>query len=233
MARKDTVSDRIQQIVERQDIRFLLHFTQLQNLPNIIQHGILPRELLDKADFDAYAGAKNRLDGDDQSVSLSISAVSQKIFAAKTKGTSETDWVILFLDPSILWTSKCRFNFCNAATREMRYYRKNIYIGGPWALNRMFSDEMAPPSYKGTSYREETETPSFLTTDPDAEVQVLEPEGVAPEEIIGAWACRRDLAEAVQSELNLLPGVERDVLAAEFTTISNSYSKWILPKSML
>ncbi|MCF6273513.1 MAG: DUF4433 domain-containing protein [Rhodobacteraceae bacterium] len=197
--------------------------------PNIIQHGILPHETLKSTDFNAHVGVENI--GDEQLISLSISAASQKIFTAKTKYTAEEDWVILFLDPSILWTYDCRFCFCNAATKEMQYYQKNRYIGGPWALDRMFSDEMSPPSFKGTSYRKTTGIPTFLTTDPCAEVQVFG--RIAPEDIIGAWACRLDLAEAVQIMLNDLSGQERDVLSGEFSNFFNGFSEWIISESIM
>lgn len=229
MARSVSVPDRIRQIAKGRSIHSLLHFTQLQNLPNIIQHGILPREVLYDVDFDAHASADYQLNGKYGAVSLSISAVSEKIFSAKTKKSTESDWVVLFIDPSILWTHDCRFCFRNAATKKMKNHRGRL--DGPWALEQMFSDEMAPPNFKGTSYRAVTDIPNFLTTDPDAEVQVFG--RVAPETIKSAWGPSSDLAETVQNELNRLSGPERDVLADEFTTTSNGYSGWIRSDSML
>ncbi|WP_254026632.1 hypothetical protein [Mesorhizobium ventifaucium] len=57
MARRDSVPDRIKGVAASQGIRFLLHFTIVDNLPNIVEHGILSREILSTADFDAYVGA--------------------------------------------------------------------------------------------------------------------------------------------------------------------------------
>jgi hypothetical protein len=89
----------------------------------------------------------------------------------------------------------------------------------------MFLDDLPSPLFKGTSYRLETGIPDFLTTSPDAEVQVLEP--IAPEAIFHAWVERSDLAEAVQAELNRLPGPERDVSVQEFQPrFSNGYAAW-------
>ena len=133
------------------------------------------------------------------------------------------------IDPSILWTHNCRFCFRNAATREMRDHRG--FLGGPWAFERMFSDEMAPTRFKGQSYRAETGIPSFLPTDPYAEVQIIG--SVSADQIIGAWTCRSDDAAAIQDELNRLPGPERDILVEDFNTASNGYSAWIVPRFML
>jgi len=226
---RTTVSQRISDAARHRDIRFLLHFTLTRNLSSIVQHGILPREVLYPADFTAYAGAQHRLDANDQAVSFSISSASQNIFSAKSRDSRQAEWVMLFIDPSILWTHNCRFCCRNAATREMRDHRG--FLGGPWAFEQMFSDEMAPTRFKGQSYRAETGIPSFLPTDPDAEVQIIG--SVSADQIIGAWTCRNDDAAAIQDELNRLPGPERDILVEDFHTVSNGYSGWIVPRFML
>jgi len=228
LPRRDNASDRIQRLAEQRQIPFLLHFSLARNLPNVIEHGILPREELHAAGFIAYAATQYRLDGDDGAVSTSISAISRRIFEAKRKNTGTGDWVVLFLDRNVLWTHNCRFCFRNAATGEMQSHRG--YLGGPWAFTQMFSDEMAPPNFKGGAYRADTGIPSFLTTDPDAEVQVFG--GIRPETIVGAWVSRRDLAEVVQDTLNQLPGQERDVVVDEFAPFSNGFSEWVVPRSM-
>ena len=229
MPSRTTVSQRISDAARHRDIRFLLHFTLTRNLSSIVQHGILPREVLYPADFTAYAGAQHRLDANDQAVSFSISSASQNIFSAKSRDSRQAEWVMLFIDPSILWTHNCRFCCRNAATREMRDHRG--FLGGPWAFEQMFSDEMAPTRFKGQSYRAETGIPSFLPTDPDAEVQIIG--SVSADQIIGAWTCRNDDAAAIQDELNRLPGPERDILVEDFHTVSNGYSGWIVPRFML
>ncbi|WP_197919084.1 DarT ssDNA thymidine ADP-ribosyltransferase family protein [Thiosulfatihalobacter marinus] len=229
MSSRATVSQRIRNAARHRDIRFLLHFTLTRNLSNIVQHGILPREMLYPAEFAAYTGAQHRLDASDQAVSFSISGASQKIFSAKSRDSKQAEWVMLFIDPSILWTHNCRFCFRNAATREMLNHRG--FLGGPWAFEQMFSDEMAPTRFKGQAYRAETVIPSFLPTDPDAEVQIIG--SVSADQIIGAWTCRNDHAAAIQGELDKIPGPERDVLVEEFNTASNGYSEWIVPRFML
>lgn len=229
MSSRATVSQRIRNAARHRDIRFLLHFTLTRNLSNIVQHGILPREMLYPAEFTAYAGAQHRLDASDQAVSFSISGASQKIFSAKSRDSKQAEWVMLFIDPSILWTHNCRFCFRNAATREMLDHRG--FLGGPWAFEQMFSDKMAPTRFKGQAYREETGIPSFLPTDPEAEVQIIG--SVSADQIIGAWTCCNDYAAAIQGELDKILGPERDVLVEDFNTASNGYSEWILPRFML
>ncbi|CAH2403648.1 DarT ssDNA thymidine ADP-ribosyltransferase family protein [Mesorhizobium ventifaucium] len=138
---------------------------------------------------------------------------------------------MLVLDPRILWTQDCAFRFRNAATNKMKNHQGRL--DGPWALNQMFSDEieMAPTNFGGTSYRAETGIPLFLTTDPDAEVQVRD--RIAPEAIMGVWTRRRDLENEVRQVLNRLPGPNREVLVQEFAPDSNGYSEWIVPRLSL
>ncbi|RWJ74644.1 MAG: DUF4433 domain-containing protein [Mesorhizobium sp.] len=211
-----------QEAVQRR-IPYLVHFTQVRNLASIVTHGLLSREDLLTRGLGAFVSARDRLDEKDEAISVSISAINLEMFKAKQEAWGRSAWVVLLLDPSILWTHNCRFLSRNAARRAMKEHRG--FLGGPWGFSQMFLDDLPPPLFKGTSYRLETGIPDFLTTCPDAEVQVLEP--IAPETIFHAWVERSDLAEAVQAELDRLPGPERDVSLQEFQPrFSNGYAEW-------
>lgn len=215
--------EKIRHEAVRRNIPYLVHFTQVRNLPSIVTHGLLSRVDLFARGLGAAVSASDRLDEKDEAISVSISAINRGMFKAKQAAWGQSAWVVLLLDPSILWTHNCRFLCLNAATRVMRQHRG--FLGGPWGFSQMFLDDMPPPLFKGTSYRLETGIPDFLTTYPDAEVQVLNP--IAPEAILHAWVERRDLAEAVQLELNRLPDPERDVSVQAFRPrFSNGYAEW-------
>jgi hypothetical protein len=206
----------------RRDIQYLVHFTQVWNLPSIVTHGLLSRAELRARGLNALARDRFRLDERDEAISVSISAINHRMFRAKQKSGERTAWIVLLLDPSILWTHRCRFNWCNAAKTEMKAHRG--FLGGPWGFDQMFS-EAPHPQFEGTSYRVETGIPNYLTTRPDAEVQVFE--AIAPQAILHAWVDRLDLAHDVQAELNRLSGQERDVCVGEFVPrFSNGYSEW-------
>jgi len=222
---QSSAQDRIKRFANERGISCLLHFTLVRNLPQIISHGLLARDGIYETDITAHAGTENRLDKNDSVVSLSVSATSHKIFHSKVKFASESEWVILALDPSILWTHDCRFCFQNAATKWVRDHKK--LVNAPWAFEFMFSDKLSPATFNGEGYRQQTDIPTNFTTDPDAEVQVYDE--IDSELIIEAWVCHMDIATKVQSDLNQLSGYERDVIIADFNTYTNGYSKWITP----
>lgn len=177
-------------------IQCLLHFTQFENLPGIVTHGFLSRADLEERGLHAYGSSRDRLDRNDQVVSLSVSAAYQKMFIAKKRASRNPRWVFLLLDSSILWTHRCRFLFGNAGTREITRHRR--YLGGPWGFSRMFAGDDRSPGLS-----------RHLPTNADAEVQVFDP--IPPDRILGALVDVPDIAEAVQAELDRLTGAERDV----------------------
>jgi hypothetical protein len=215
--------ERIRRETIRRGIPYLMHFTQAGNLPSIVTHGLLSRAALAKRNLNAFFSDRWRLDAKDEAISLSVSAVNCLMFRAKQRKCGRASWIVLFLDPSILWKHNCRFNCRNAAQQRMREHRG--FLGGPYGFSQMFSDDMRPPLYHGASYRASTGIPSFLTTHPDAEVQVLG--SIVPDDILGAWIDRGDLENAVRLELDRLPGKKREVVVQEFEPrFSNGYSEW-------
>jgi hypothetical protein len=123
-----------QEAVQRR-IPYLVHFTQVRNLPSIVTHGLLSREDLLTHGLDAFVSASDRLDEKDEAISVSISAINLEMFKAKQAAWGGSAWVILLLDPSILWTHSCRFLSRNAARRAMKEHRG--FFGRPLGL---FSD---------------------------------------------------------------------------------------------
>lgn len=192
----------IREIIGDREIDFLLHFTQTANLFGIVRHGLLSRRDLASTTHPAYASDHHRLDGDDAAISVSISRVNEAMFAAKRHRSGHAAWAILVLPVSILWTHACRFCWRNAATNEIRNHRG--FRGGPWALSQMFVGD------------DETRTglKRSWPTDPEAEVQVLEP--IDPGQILGAVVGRSTDAEPVRAMLNSLPGQGRQVVVQHF-----------------
>jgi len=91
------------------------------------------------------------------------------MFMAKQQSVGHPHWVILLLDPSILWTHRCRFLSRNAGKKEIKNHRG--FLGGPWGFSEIFADDGRPSGM-----------PDCLPTYPDAEVEVFEP--ILPEMIL-------------------------------------------------
>jgi hypothetical protein len=192
--KKTDYREKIRLIAEEREVLHLLHFTQFSNLREIVKHGILSRNRLAGAEYMAHASDRFRLDGNGEAISVSISRVNERMFAAKRHRSGHADWVLLVLPAEILWTHECRFSWRNAAKKETKDHRG--WRGGPWAFNQMFVGSQ--------------EARKCYTTDPEAEVQVLEP--IAPNCILGALVYRPEMVEKVQAESDRLPGAKRMVV---------------------
>ena len=177
----------IERIVRDRRIQFLLHFTQIINLPGIMTHGLLPRRELEKPIHTAYASAKHRLDDNDDAISISISRINEPMFASKRDKSGHFNWLILALAPEILWTHDCRFCWRNAARKEIKDHRG--WLGGPWALDQMFSEHL------GTR----AGLPDSCPTDLEAEVQVLG--NIAPKYVRAIAVNRPEIAVPVEQAL--------------------------------
>lgn len=133
---RNGLKKKIRQEAVQRRIPYLVHFTQVRNLASIVTHGLLSREHLLAHGLGAFVSANHRLDDKDEAISVSISAINFEIFKAKQAAWRGSAWVVLFLDPSILWTHNCRFLSRNAARRTMKEHRG--FLGGPGAFFRCF-----------------------------------------------------------------------------------------------
>ena len=124
-------ADDIRRSVRNRGIECLLHFTQLQNLESIIEHGFLPRSMIQRRnDITAHVIDADRLDGEDEAISISVSAFKHAMFSAKRWRSNGLPWIVLALDPSLLWTHPCRFHASNAASSEARAARAGGITSG-------------------------------------------------------------------------------------------------------
>jgi len=201
--KKADYRESIRSIAEQREILHLLHFTQFSNLREIVKHGLLSRDKLAGPEYMAYAIDRFRLDGNGEAVSVSISRVNERMFAAKRYRSGHADWVLLVLPSEILWTHNCLFSWRNAAKKEVRDHRG--WRRGPWAFSKMFEGSVA----------DRNDLPMHYPTDPEAEVQVLE--SISPDLILGAVVFRPEMVDKVQACLEGLPGAKRLVVFDEDT----------------
>lgn len=192
----------IRLIAEDRGVIYLMHFTQIANLPGIMDHGLLSRRTLAESKYLACASDQYRLDESEDAVSVAVSRVNEVMFAAKRRKSGHSDWVVLVLSSEILWTHNCRFCWRNAAKKEIKNHRG--WRGGPWAFAEMFAGSNEIRSGLEQNY----------PTDPEAEVQVLE--HVASKYIVGAIVERPEWLDPIQKCLNGLPGGPRLVFVGTF-----------------
>lgn len=173
----DTVA--IQDVVAQRNIQYLLHFTRLENLQSIVQHGLLPRGACAERGIVPVLNDAYRLDYTD-AVCLSISFPNYKMFYGQREELKKTDpnaqWAVVAVAPRVIWEKSCAFCRENAANANVTNVPLDQRVGDA-AFDVMFSD-----------YDEKTRQvlgiPDSLTTHPQAEVLVFEP--IGPEYILGA-----------------------------------------------
>jgi len=155
----------IKKIVEERDILFLCHFTHISNLHSILSHGLWSRNHLADNTFGNHTHINDyeRLDGKLNSISVSISYPNYQMFYKYNKGNQE-QWVILFINASVLWEQQCLFFPTNAASFTSTATSLDE-LQCPDAFRQMFCD------FNNTK-RELLNIPCSYTTNPQAEVMV-------------------------------------------------------------
>ncbi|MCJ7874568.1 DarT ssDNA thymidine ADP-ribosyltransferase family protein [Phaeobacter sp. J2-8] len=109
----------LQKEVAARGITRLVHFTRIENLPSILQNGLMSRDALQAFDLAPLINDQMRLDQATGAVSLSISHPNDR-FLFKSQLTSGGDFVVLELDPAVLWQNDCAFCCRNAADHRVR-----------------------------------------------------------------------------------------------------------------
>lgn len=180
----------MQEIVEKRQIKQLLHFTQAANLSSILHHGLLGRSVLQSRGIEYRYNDGLRLDGHMSGICLSISFPNYRMFYKKRCETINANWIIFAVSPSILSASDTLFFQSNAAAaRSAGIFRHNST--GRGALERMFADEVSGQR------RADLQLPDHFTTDPQAEVMHCRP--IPIEAILGIAVQTPAEASTIQS----------------------------------
>lgn len=166
---KNLSSIKIKKICQSRGINYMIHFTKINNIENILKYGLMGRSDLNNRNINFLFNDHNRFDGIKNGICCSISFPNYKMFYSLRHRSSD-EWVIIRLSPEILYRKKCSFFPYNAASNLVK--RKE-----PYALEALFSD-LPEKNIK----RSDLNIPSYYTTDPQAEV--IFHERIEPEYII-------------------------------------------------
>lgn len=161
---KNHISDFIQE----REIKGLYHFTKVNNLHSILRNGLLSRRTLDEREITYSYNDPDRLEGSPEAICLSIGFPNYKMFYKYRNPTSDKEWCIIYLNPRILYEKECLFCIENAASSNERH-RNDEDKRGIEGLKKLYDDE---------EHRNEMGLNSDFTTNPQAEVLVLDDIGV-------------------------------------------------------
>ncbi|MCG9550215.1 DUF4433 domain-containing protein [Vibrio harveyi] len=109
--------DEIIEVIRRRKIGVLIHFTQLENLPSILEHGL---KCKDDLSDDVKCNDEHRLDNHTDTISLSIHHPNDPMFYKYRVKDNKVDWCVLGITPKVLVEREVLFCRKNAASAEIR-----------------------------------------------------------------------------------------------------------------
>lgn len=151
-------------------VEYFVHFTPEENIPSILQHGIIPREDLSAHRINAVCPDQSRSDNHLDYSSFSVSFPNYRVMYSKPH---DMKFVILCIDPRIILDfpiSDISYLPTNAANQSLP---KEIeeYIGFS-AAEGIFSETAYNHKTGASCQRSELNIPVKFSTDPQAEVFV-------------------------------------------------------------
>jgi hypothetical protein len=172
----------MQNAVAQRDIKYLVHFTRIQNVVSIFNNGLVPVATLRQDGMNFSHNDDYRMDNCENANCLSIQFPNYKMFFKYRNQNPGIDWVVLGIKKEVLWEKDCAFCIENAASNNVTVTsieeRKGVE-----AFNRLYDE------YPGKPMRRDLGIIPALPTHPQAEVlvfDVIEPQfiwGVAFESL--------------------------------------------------
>jgi hypothetical protein len=178
----------IENEVKSREIEHLWHFTKVENLDSILKSGMMPRAMLEAQSANVAYNDEHRLDYQKTANCLSLGHPNYKMFYRLRRVNPNQGWVVLGIDPEVLWIKDCAFCDQNAATGSVAStpiaQRKGLQ-----AFQKMFFPVAGKPD------RGALGLPDDCPTNPQAEILVY---GVIePKYIVGAIT----QTKAIENEL--------------------------------
>lgn len=154
-------------IIAERGIVSLFHFTQADNLKNILRYGLMPRGDIEITGIASEFNDEYRYDDCLDAVCISISFPNYKMFYKLRCASPDKDWVVIRLDPQVLCDFNCAYCWTNAGD-ALSY---NVPIEermGKNAFLRLFEDKPGFPK------RTQLNIADKFPTNPQAEVLVFD-----------------------------------------------------------
>lgn len=129
-----------EKFISERGISKLIHFTDIRNLASIKLHGLLSIKSLKKNNIPYYFCDEDRHDNMPNATSLSITNRNNFLFNIYKNRYSNTQWIELEIDPTIIINALCYFYDTNAANKKFNAERESL--DDIAALKNMFADSV-------------------------------------------------------------------------------------------
>lgn len=159
--------NRLYRFLVDNNIDRLYHFTQAENLTNIIRGGgLLSRKYLEQHNMHSAYNDASRYDGLTNGICTSVEFPNYRMFWAIRHRTPDADWAVLHLDIRALLELPCACFWTNASDNTMRSLIRHSmdYLRSNQAFFDLFKNREGFPT------REQTGVPSYYPTNPQAEI---------------------------------------------------------------
>lgn len=157
----------LENILKDKNIKFLVHFTRVENLEGIISNGLLPRSVLDEYNMKYSYNDVYRRDGCKNAICTSIGFPNYRMFYNLRYHNPDVDWAVILIDARILCAMKCAFCKSNAAQSDISSNSIQSRMGINAFLS-LFEDLPYPRT------RSNMNLPTNYPTNPQAEVLVFD-----------------------------------------------------------
>lgn len=197
LAKQQYESRQMEAFIENHRIPFLVHFTRIENLPSILEQGIVARAQLSPG---FVSNDNARLDEFLEASCLTVGYPNWSMFYKYQCQDARFNWAVLTVSPEVLTALPCLFHASNAASAQFKDKNDESLESrmGLHGLETMFYDEPQ-------GLRSSRELPSYWTTDPQAEVLVFE---TIPVGFIKSVSLLRRDVDVEKKVADLAPGMK-------------------------
>lgn len=161
----------LQSLLRQKQVKALVHFTRVENLASILEHGLLSRAAAEERDLELLISDHMRLDKHLNGISTSVSFPNSKMFYRKRMENPNTEWAVLLINPAVVWKSPCAFYKNNAASAGM----------SSLPISSLQNPECFSAMFENKKERQQQNLFDFDTTDVQAEVMVFD--SISPNDI--------------------------------------------------
>ena len=153
-------------ILKNRNITKLIHFTDVRNMPSILEHGILPPKRLKEDGIEPHSNDPNRFDNQLEGISVSIMKRNQHVLK-KFHNRDPRQWVEIEINPDVAVTKNCLFYQTNASNGKYKDVNEE-YLRSSKAFASIFDEQVIT---KGKTYKRDNKK-SYEPTDEQAEIIV-------------------------------------------------------------
>jgi len=108
----------MKKLVKSYGIEYIVHFTRMKNLDNILKNGLKSRKKLEKDNKKFHFNDSHRNDNQKDAICCSVCHPNYKMFY-KLRQEKSKKWVVLLIKKNIIWKYKCAFCTENASSNNV------------------------------------------------------------------------------------------------------------------